>query len=164
MGKGDWLDGSSRHQYASSIYWPRSYLAKSISGRNTFLLTLITLVFIIFFSLSWFLINICCSFSWSLILAVQIWMIFLEGLHFLLGLAWLTCTGVFLCSYSAFWLSTLFHLLLYVKIIYWIFDCRWGGPLPQSWLDQQLVMQKKILDRMYELGMTPGTLSCWLYW
>ncbi|XP_023730204.1 alpha-N-acetylglucosaminidase isoform X1 [Lactuca sativa] len=31
----------------------------------------------------------------------------------------------------------------------------WGGPLPQSWLDQQLVMQKKILDRMYELGMTP---------
>ncbi|XP_019154371.1 PREDICTED: alpha-N-acetylglucosaminidase-like [Ipomoea nil] len=31
----------------------------------------------------------------------------------------------------------------------------WGGPLPQSWLDQQLVMQKKILARMYELGMTP---------
>ncbi|CAL1367819.1 unnamed protein product [Linum trigynum] len=31
----------------------------------------------------------------------------------------------------------------------------WGGPLPQSWLDQQLVMQKKILERMYELGMTP---------
>ncbi|KVI06376.1 Alpha-N-acetylglucosaminidase, partial [Cynara cardunculus var. scolymus] len=34
-------------------------------------------------------------------------------------------------------------------------DCRWGGPLPQSWLDQQLAMQKKILARMYELGMTP---------
>ncbi|KAK1363343.1 alpha-N-acetylglucosaminidase-like [Heracleum sosnowskyi] len=32
---------------------------------------------------------------------------------------------------------------------------RWGGPLPQSWLDQQLIMQKKILARMYELGMTP---------
>ncbi|EYU29516.1 hypothetical protein MIMGU_mgv1a0184371mg, partial [Erythranthe guttata] len=31
----------------------------------------------------------------------------------------------------------------------------WGGPLPQSWLDQQLVMQKKILTRMYELGMNP---------
>ncbi|KAJ0527704.1 putative alpha-N-acetylglucosaminidase [Helianthus annuus] len=31
----------------------------------------------------------------------------------------------------------------------------WGGPLPQSWLDQQLAMQKKILTRMYELGMTP---------
>ncbi|MED6134837.1 hypothetical protein PIB30_040699 [Stylosanthes scabra] len=31
----------------------------------------------------------------------------------------------------------------------------WGGPLPQSWLDQQLHMQKKILARMYELGMTP---------
>ncbi|KAI3759359.1 hypothetical protein L6452_07117 [Arctium lappa] len=31
----------------------------------------------------------------------------------------------------------------------------WGGPLPQSWLDQQLRMQKKILARMYELGMTP---------
>ncbi|XP_004301281.1 PREDICTED: alpha-N-acetylglucosaminidase-like [Fragaria vesca subsp. vesca] len=31
----------------------------------------------------------------------------------------------------------------------------WGGPLPQSWLDQQLILQKRILDRMYELGMTP---------
>lgn len=31
----------------------------------------------------------------------------------------------------------------------------WGGPLPQSWFDQQLIMQKKILARMYELGMTP---------
>ncbi|XP_072090950.1 alpha-N-acetylglucosaminidase [Arachis hypogaea] len=31
----------------------------------------------------------------------------------------------------------------------------WGGPLPQSWLDQQLNMQKKILARMYELGMNP---------
>lgn len=36
---------------------------------------------------------------------------------------------------------------------------RWGGPLPQSWLDQQLVLQKKIIARMYELGMTPGILS-----
>ncbi|KAM3318990.1 alpha-N-acetylglucosaminidase isoform X1 [Capsicum chacoense] len=32
---------------------------------------------------------------------------------------------------------------------------KWGGPLPQSWLDQQLILQKKILARMYELGMTP---------
>ncbi|XP_021900857.1 alpha-N-acetylglucosaminidase-like isoform X2 [Carica papaya] len=31
----------------------------------------------------------------------------------------------------------------------------WGGPLPQSWFDQQLDLQKKILSRMYELGMTP---------
>nr|KYP46995.1 Alpha-N-acetylglucosaminidase [Cajanus cajan] len=31
----------------------------------------------------------------------------------------------------------------------------WGGPLPQSWFDQQLILQKKILNRMYELGMTP---------
>ncbi|KAK4493383.1 hypothetical protein RD792_017717 [Penstemon davidsonii] len=31
----------------------------------------------------------------------------------------------------------------------------WGGPLPQSWLDQQLTLQKKILGRMYEFGMTP---------
>ncbi|KAF8399341.1 hypothetical protein HHK36_015206 [Tetracentron sinense] len=31
----------------------------------------------------------------------------------------------------------------------------WGGPLPQSWFDQQLILQKKILSRMYELGMTP---------
>ncbi|KAK3030070.1 hypothetical protein RJ639_037618 [Escallonia herrerae] len=31
----------------------------------------------------------------------------------------------------------------------------WGGPLPQSWLDQQLMLQKKILARMHELGMTP---------
>ncbi|KAI4336090.1 hypothetical protein L6164_014662 [Bauhinia variegata] len=31
----------------------------------------------------------------------------------------------------------------------------WGGPLPQSWFDRQLILQKKILARMYELGMTP---------
>ncbi|KAL5146327.1 Alpha-N-acetylglucosaminidase [Glycine soja] len=31
----------------------------------------------------------------------------------------------------------------------------WGGPLPQSWFDQQLILQKKILARMFELGMTP---------
>ncbi|XVF09218.1 hypothetical protein REPUB_Repub07fG0073100 [Reevesia pubescens] len=31
----------------------------------------------------------------------------------------------------------------------------WGGPLPQSWFDEQLTLQKKILSRMYELGMTP---------
>ncbi|KAJ7945919.1 putative Alpha-n-acetylglucosaminidase [Quillaja saponaria] len=31
----------------------------------------------------------------------------------------------------------------------------WGGPLPQSWFEQQLILQKKILGRMYELGMTP---------
>ncbi|GLU21429.1 hypothetical protein SLE2022_375680 [Rubroshorea leprosula] len=31
----------------------------------------------------------------------------------------------------------------------------WGGPLPQSWFDDQLSLQKKILSRMYEIGMTP---------
>lgn len=31
----------------------------------------------------------------------------------------------------------------------------WGGPLSQSWLDQQLALQKLILTRMVELGMTP---------
>ncbi|PIA30261.1 hypothetical protein AQUCO_05700157v1 [Aquilegia coerulea] len=31
----------------------------------------------------------------------------------------------------------------------------WGGPLQQSWLDQQLALQKLILTRMVELGMTP---------
>lgn len=31
----------------------------------------------------------------------------------------------------------------------------WGGPLPQNWLEQQLLLQKKILSRMLELGMTP---------
>ncbi|KAF3437335.1 hypothetical protein FNV43_RR20088 [Rhamnella rubrinervis] len=31
----------------------------------------------------------------------------------------------------------------------------WGGPLSQSWLDQQLILQKQILSRMLELGMTP---------
>lgn len=35
-------------------------------------------------------------------------------------------------------------------------DDRWGGPLPQSWLDDQLALQKKILTRMYDFGMTPG--------
>lgn len=31
----------------------------------------------------------------------------------------------------------------------------WGGPLAQNWLNQQLVLQKKIVSRMLELGMTP---------
>lgn len=31
----------------------------------------------------------------------------------------------------------------------------WGGPLTQNWLDQQLRLQKHILSRMIELGMTP---------
>lgn len=31
----------------------------------------------------------------------------------------------------------------------------WGGPLSQNWLDQQLGLQKRILSRMIELGMTP---------
>ncbi|XP_057978584.1 alpha-N-acetylglucosaminidase isoform X2 [Malania oleifera] len=31
----------------------------------------------------------------------------------------------------------------------------WGGPLSQNWLDQQLILQKQILSRMLELGMTP---------
>ncbi|XP_042376305.1 alpha-N-acetylglucosaminidase-like isoform X1 [Zingiber officinale] len=31
----------------------------------------------------------------------------------------------------------------------------WGGPLPQTWLDDQLVLQKKILARMYSFGMSP---------
>ncbi|TVU16373.1 hypothetical protein EJB05_39932 [Eragrostis curvula] len=31
----------------------------------------------------------------------------------------------------------------------------WGGPLPQTWLDDQLALQKKILSRMYAFGMFP---------
>ncbi|QCD95604.1 alpha-N-acetylglucosaminidase [Vigna unguiculata] len=31
----------------------------------------------------------------------------------------------------------------------------WGGPLSQNWLDQQLVLQKQIISRILELGMTP---------
>jgi len=31
----------------------------------------------------------------------------------------------------------------------------WGGPLPQSWIDQRLELQKKIVARQRELGMTP---------
>ncbi|CAM6109929.1 unnamed protein product [Calypogeia fissa] len=31
----------------------------------------------------------------------------------------------------------------------------WGGPLPQSWLDQQLLLQLQILSRMRALGMIP---------
>lgn len=31
----------------------------------------------------------------------------------------------------------------------------WGGPLSRSWLQKQLILQKKILYRMQELGMTP---------
>ena len=57
------------------------------------------------------------------------------------------------CNYFSF--SFFFFLILFL-LTYNIFINRWGGPLPQSWLDQQLILQKKILARMYELGMTPG--------
>ncbi|KAK3086286.1 hypothetical protein FSP39_016333 [Pinctada imbricata] len=31
----------------------------------------------------------------------------------------------------------------------------WGGPIPQSWIDEQLILQHKILDRVRSLGMIP---------
>jgi len=31
----------------------------------------------------------------------------------------------------------------------------WGGDLPRTWIDQQFDLQKKIVHRMVELGMTP---------
>lgn len=31
----------------------------------------------------------------------------------------------------------------------------WGGPLPQSWLDSDLALQKQILRRMKSFGMIP---------
>ncbi|EPS94751.1 alpha-N-acetylglucosaminidase [Fomitopsis schrenkii] len=31
----------------------------------------------------------------------------------------------------------------------------WGGPLPTQWVDNQFALQKQIVARMYELGMTP---------
>ncbi|MDC1106556.1 alpha-N-acetylglucosaminidase [Prolixibacteraceae bacterium] len=32
---------------------------------------------------------------------------------------------------------------------------KWGGPLPKSWLDHQMILQKRILKRERALGMTP---------
>jgi|SRR6218665_113050 len=31
----------------------------------------------------------------------------------------------------------------------------WGGPLPQSWHDQQVALQHKVLQRMRDFGMIP---------
>ena len=31
----------------------------------------------------------------------------------------------------------------------------WGGPITQTWIDGQLALQHKILDRMRALGMIP---------
>lgn len=31
----------------------------------------------------------------------------------------------------------------------------WGGPIPQQWINDQFALQKEILQRMVELGMTP---------
>ncbi|KAJ5692766.1 hypothetical protein N7462_002189 [Penicillium macrosclerotiorum] len=35
----------------------------------------------------------------------------------------------------------------------------WGGKLPRAWVDQQFELQKKIIPRMLELGMTPAMPS-----
>ena len=43
-----------------------------------------------------------------------------------------------------------------MNLCFFFQSLRWGGPLSQNWLDQQLVLQKKILSRMIELGMVPG--------
>ena len=42
------------------------------------------------------------------------------------------------------------------EFMFFFQSLRWGGPLSQNWLDQQLALQKKILSRMIELGMVPG--------
>ena len=63
--------------------------------------------------------------------------------------------------------DVLSRLLIHVLVIVFIFlvyncllpNCSWGGPLSQNWLDQQLCLQKQILSRMLELGMTPGKLK-----
>ena len=31
----------------------------------------------------------------------------------------------------------------------------WGGPVTQTWINDQLILQHKILDRMRALGMIP---------
>jgi len=42
-----------------------------------------------------------------------------------------------------------------MNLCFFFQSLRWGGPLSQNWLDQQLALQKKILSRMIELGMVP---------
>jgi len=44
---------------------------------------------------------------------------------------------------------------LFSELFYFELFARWGGPLPQTWLDDQLALQKKILSRMYAFGMFP---------
>lgn len=52
---------------------------------------------------------------------------------------------------------TTYCVTSYDVLFIFSFMChRWGGPLTQNWLDQQLRLQKHILSRMIELGMTPG--------
>lgn len=63
-------------------------------------------------------------------------------------LLWAALCSV-LCSISGY---------LHSKVIS---HCRWGGPLSQNWLNIQLALQKQILSRMQELGMTPGMALFW---
>lgn len=63
-------------------------------------------------------------------------------------------------------MATSFLFSFYIFMLH--FYGRWGGPLPESWFDQQLLLQKKILSRMYDFGMAPGTYFhlgyslCWI--
>lgn len=54
-------------------------------------------------------------------------------------------------------------LFFVIVLMFAMFNNRWGGPLPRSWLDQQLHLQKRVLARMHELGMTPGSCQLPLY-
>lgn len=63
---------------------------------------------------------------------------------------------MFVINAHILFMSGTFLSFVYYFFFYKTFCYSWGGPLSQNWLDQQLALQKKILSRMLELGMTPG--------
>lgn len=89
-------------------------------------------------------------------------MITLVDQLFSLGLAWetfmrnITLTINLWCFQAS---ATVYFF--WVRFVY--LHHRWGGPLSKNWLSDQLILQKQILSRMLELGMTPGPRKKSLY-
>ena len=93
--------------------------------------------------------------KWSLLLD---WLA-LRGVN--LPLAWIGYEAIALELFREFGLSDaeIFDFFAGPAFLPWNrfgnMQTSWGGPLPMQWINDQLALQKQILPRMIELGMTP---------
>ena len=90
---------------------------------------------------------------------VQLDWMALRGVN--LALAWIGIEKIFLDTFREIGLKDeeIFSFLSGPAFLAWNhfgnIQGSWGGDIPESWINDQFALQKKILKRMLELGMTP---------